>query len=116
MSVSKIRQQSRQQHEEQRNPVDTDVIGEIETRNPNELLDELEVRGLGVEIDPEAQRHQERDRGDPERNGAGIARNLLGRSPAEEQNEQRADERQEGYDGEPGKVCHGLISPPPGTK
>ncbi len=90
------RQHRRQQHEQQRDPVDADVVGDPELRDPRDLLAELEAELEDVEARPERERQHELEDRDADREGA---RGADGRA-REQQQEQRPRRRQEDEDGQ----------------
>ena len=96
-------------HEQQRDAVDAHVVG-AEAAEPGALLDELELGRAGVEAPDQDQRHREGDERGPERDPAGVA--LAGLVvAAQHQDEQRADQRQEGGDGEDRPARHQCAPP-----
>ena len=93
-----------QDHERQRNAVDAHVIGDA-AGEPRRLLDELEIRLRRVEAPDQDQRHREGDQRGPQRDPARIAAGGFVVAAADI-DQQRADQRQEGDDGENGPGCH----------
>jgi hypothetical protein len=93
-----------QDHERQRNAVDAHVVGDA-AGEPLHLLDELKIRLRGIEAPDQDQRHREGDQRGPQRDPARIApRGLV--VAAADIDQQRADYREEGNDGENGPGCH----------
>ena len=96
-------------HERQRDAVDAHVVGDG-AAEPGLLLDELEFGRGGIEAPDQDERDREGDQRGPERDPARIA--LSGFAVAAHQHdEQRADERQEGGDGED-RPAHHQPTPP----
>ena len=93
-----------QDHERQRNAVDTHVVGDA-AGEPRGLFDELEIRTRRIETPDQDQRHRKGDQRRPQRDPARIApRGLV--VAAADIDHQRAENRQEGDDGENGPGCH----------
>ncbi len=59
-----------QQHEQQRNPVDAEVVVDVEALDPGPELDKLHRARRGIEAGPQRQRDQETDDGAAERDPA----------------------------------------------
>src|SRR5439155_22318910 len=101
------RQEGREQNKEQRDPVDPHLIGELKPAegDPIRPLDELEVSGIGIEIDPQQQRQREVDQRRPKRDITGIARDdaLL---TARHEDERSTDKRHEGDERQKGPIAH----------
>ena len=101
------RQQRREEHERHGDAVHAHVVADP-LGDPIRAFLELEAGVLDVEVDPQRQRSNEDDEARPERDIARIARDNRF-VPARQQDEQRADQRQECDDGEPGEIGHGLF-------
>ena len=89
--------------ERQRDAVDAHVVG-AEAGEPGVLLDELEFRRARIEAPHQIERDDEGDQRGRERHPAGVAGARFVR--AQHGDEQHADERQEGGDGQHGPGRH----------
>jgi hypothetical protein len=106
---AKGQQERGQQHERHGDAVDAHM--EADRTEPGPELDELELRRFGIEIAPQQERQREGDKRGPQRDIARIAEGALV-LPAEEPDQKRAEQRQEGDGGEDRPaIAHGL-SPP----
>ena len=96
-----------QDHERQRDAVDAHGVGDG-AAEPGALLDELEVGRGGIEAPDQNERDREGDQRGPQRDPARVAR--AGLVLAQQGDEQRAGERQEGDDGEDRPARHQCAS------
>ena len=102
-------QQAGEHHEQHRNAVDAHVIGNAGSGpEPLGQLDKLKCRRRALELAPQINGQRRIDQGDDERHPAG-GRGANTFAAAGHQDEQRADQRKEGDDGE--KVTHSAHHP-----
>ena len=96
-------QRGGEDHERQRNAVDAHRIVDG-AAEPRPLFQELEIGRSRIEAPDQDQRDRKRDQRGPERHPAGVARAVF--IVAQEGDEERAGDRQEGDDGEDRPAGH----------